>query len=70
MNWDEHLTLIEHSASLFGDKLAIVGNVGSNSSMESFRAAEEGFKAGMHGALIINPYYGKTSQLGLKFHLQ
>ena len=70
MNWDEHLTLIEHCAYTFGDKLAIVGNVGSNSSMESYRGAEEGFKAGMHGALIINPYYGKTSPMGMKFHLK
>lgn len=38
--------------------------------MESFRAAEEGFKAGMHGALIINPYYGKTSPTGIKYHLK
>ena len=26
--------------------------------MESYRAAEEGFRAGMHGALIINPRPG------------
>lgn len=70
MNWDEHLTLIEHCCEKFGDKLAIIGNVGSNSSMESYRAAEEGFRAGMHGALIINPYYGKTSPAGIKFHLE
>ena len=70
MNWDEHLTLIEHCCNQYGDKLAIIGNVGSNSSMESYRAAEEGFRAGMHGALIINPYYGKTSPAGIIFHLE
>ena len=35
MNWDEHLTLIEHCCNQYGDKLAIIGNVGSNSSMET-----------------------------------
>lgn len=70
MNWDEHLTLIEHCCNEYGDQLAIVGNVGSNSTMESYRAAEEGFRAGMHGALIINPYYGKTSPAGIQFHLE
>jgi 4-hydroxy-tetrahydrodipicolinate synthase len=70
MNWDEHLTLIEHCSATYGDQLAIVGNVGSNSTMESFKAAQEGFRAGMHGALIINPYYGKTSPAGVRFHLE
>ena len=70
MNWDEQLTLIEHCCNEYGDKLAIIGNVGSNSSMESYRAAEEGFRAGMHGALIINEYYGRTSPARIKFHLE
>lgn len=70
MNWDEHLTLIEHCCNEYGDKLAIIGNVGSNCTMESMKAANEGFRAGMHSSLIINPYYGKTSVRGIKFHLE
>ena len=72
MNWDEQLTLIEHCCNEYGDKLAIIGNFDPNffSSTESYRAAEEGFRAGMHGALIINPYYGRTSPARIKFHLE
>ena len=51
MNWNEHLSLIEYCVSEFGDKLAIIGNTGSNSTRECIHATREGFKAGMHGAL-------------------
>jgi hypothetical protein len=51
MNWEEHLTLIEHSCEKFGDKLSIIGNTGSNSTREALIATKEGFRAGMHGAL-------------------
>ena len=70
MNWNEHLNLIEHCCNEYGDKLAIIGNVDSNSSMESYRASKEGFRAWIYGALIFNSYNGKTSHAGIKFHLE
>ena len=70
MNWEEHLTLIEHSAETWGDKLTIIGNTGSNSTREALIATKEGFIAGMDGALQINPYYGKTSEKGMLYHLE
>lgn len=33
-------------------------------------ASEQGFAVGMHAALHINPYYGKTSMDGLLRHFQ
>lgn len=69
MNWDEHLSLIEYCVSEYGDKLCIIGNTGSNSTKECIRATEEGFKAGMHGSLQINPYYGKSNRKGIIFHI-
>lgn len=46
----------------------VIGNTGSNSTGEALHATEQGFAVGMHAALQINPYYGKTSALGLKAH--
>jgi dihydrodipicolinate synthase/N-acetylneuraminate lyase len=46
----------------------VVGNTGSNSTGEALHATEQGFAVGMHAALQINPYYGKTSKAGLKAH--
>jgi 4-hydroxy-tetrahydrodipicolinate synthase len=70
MNWEEHLTLIEYSVEKYGDKLCIIGNTGSNSTREGLIATKEGFRAGMHGALQINPYYGKSNPKGVLYHLQ
>jgi 4-hydroxy-tetrahydrodipicolinate synthase len=68
MSWDEHIMLIAHTVNRFGDQLAVVGNTGSNSTREALHATEQGFAVGMHAALQINPYYGKTSMTGLLTH--
>jgi 4-hydroxy-tetrahydrodipicolinate synthase len=68
MSWDEHIMLIAHTVVCFGGKLQVIGNTGSNSTGEALHATEQGFAVGMHAALQINPYYGKTSTAGLKAH--
>ena len=70
MDWEEELMLIAHAAQRFGDRLLIVGNTGSNNTREAVRATRFGFSVGMHAALQINPYYGKTSDRGLREHFQ
>lgn len=68
MSWDEHIMLIAHTVNCFGDRIKVVGNTGSNSTREAIHATEQGFAVGMHAALHINPYYGKTSHEGLLAH--
>lgn len=68
MSWDEHIMLIAHTIHSFGDKILVIGNTGSNSTSEALHATEQGFAIGMHAALQINPYYGKTSAIGLRAH--
>ncbi len=68
MDWEEHLMLIAHSVSHFGNQLVIVGNTGSNNTREAIKATKYGFSFGMDASLQINPYYGKTSETGLKEH--
>merc|ERR1719160_371533 len=70
MSWDEHIMLIAHTVNKFGDDLAILGNTGSNNTAEALKATEQGFNVGMHAALQINPYYGKTSERGLLEHFR
>jgi 4-hydroxy-tetrahydrodipicolinate synthase len=70
MHWEEHLMLIAHTVHRFGDRLKVVGNTGSNNTREALKATEYGFASGMHAALQINPYYGKTSEAGLSEHFQ
>ncbi|XLR20220.1 hypothetical protein S83_048132 [Arachis hypogaea] len=68
MSWDEHIMLIGHTVNCFGVKIKVIGNTGSNSTREAIHATEQGFAVGMHAALHINPYYGKTSLNGLISH--
>ncbi|GLT51905.1 hypothetical protein SLA2020_252790 [Shorea laevis] len=68
MSWDEHIMLIAHTVNCFGGLIKVIGNTGSNSTREAIHATEQGFAAGMHAALHINPYYGKTSLDGLVSH--
>ena len=70
MDWEEHLMLIAHSVNKFGDRLAIVGNTGSNNTREAIKGTRYGFAFGMDAALQINPYYGKTSDAGLREHFK
>lgn len=68
MSWDEHIMLIAHTVNQFGNNIKVIGNTGSNSTGEALHATEQGFAVGMHAALQINPYYGKTSMTGLREH--
>ncbi|GFP89473.1 4-hydroxy-tetrahydrodipicolinate synthase chloroplastic [Phtheirospermum japonicum] len=68
MTWDEHIMLIGHTVNCFGGSVKVIGNTGSNSTREAIHATEQGFAVGMHAALHINPYYGKTSLEGLVSH--
>ena len=70
MSWDEHIMLIAHTVNCFGDRIKVFGNTGSNSTREAMHATEQGFAVGMHAALHINPYYGKTSKAGLLAHFK
>lgn len=70
MSWEEHIMLIAHTVNCFGGNIKVIGNTGSNSTREAIHATEQGFAVGMHGALHINPYYGKTSLDGMIAHFQ
>ncbi|XP_020219818.1 4-hydroxy-tetrahydrodipicolinate synthase, chloroplastic [Cajanus cajan] len=70
MSWEEHIMLIAHTVNCYGGKIKVIGNTGSNSTREAIHATEQGFAVGMHAALHINPYYGKTSLDGMVAHFQ
>ncbi|EPS62127.1 dihydrodipicolinate synthase, chloroplastic, partial [Genlisea aurea] len=70
MSWDEHIMLIGHTVNCFGSSIKVIGNTGSNSTREAIHATEQGFAVGMHAALHINPYYGKTSADGMVSHFE
>ena len=70
LSWEEHLMLIAHTVNQYGDQLIVVGNTGSNNTREAIKATTNGFAMGMHAALQINPYYGRTSEKGVIEHFK
>jgi 4-hydroxy-tetrahydrodipicolinate synthase len=70
MSWDEHIMMIAHTVSTFGQQVCVIGNTGSNATREALHATSQGFIVGMDAALQINPYYGKTSPEGLRAHFE
>lgn len=70
LSWEEHLMLIAHTVHRYSDKLVVVGNTGSNNTREAVKATENGFAMGMHAALQINPYYGRSSLAGVSEHFK
>lgn len=69
-SWEEHLVLIAHAKSFCAGRCLIVGNTGSNATAEQVNATKKGFAVGMDCSLLINPYYGKTSDLGIIKHIE
>ncbi|WP_444998564.1 dihydrodipicolinate synthase family protein [Aliikangiella sp. IMCC44359] len=70
LDWEEHLMLISHTVNHYGDDLVVVGNTGSNNTREAIKATKYGFASGMHASLLINPYYGKTTEEGVYQHIK
>ena len=69
LSTEEKLALISHAVEKFGDQLLIIGNTGSNNTRDAIQTTQQGFDKGMHAALQINPYYGRTSDKGVLAHL-
>src|SRR5512139_2864893 len=48
-----------------GDRVTVVAGVGTNNTVHSVELAEQAFKIGADGLLVVTPYYSKPTQEGL-----
>jgi 4-hydroxy-tetrahydrodipicolinate synthase len=53
-----------------GDRMKVVAGVGTNNTAHSIELAEQAFKIGAHGTLLVTPYYNKPTQEGLAAHFE
>jgi 4-hydroxy-tetrahydrodipicolinate synthase len=70
MNQEEKLKLFAAVLDAVGDKVPVIAGTGSNdtkASIEFTRAAE---RVGVHGALLVGPYYNKPPQEGFYQHFK
>jgi 4-hydroxy-tetrahydrodipicolinate synthase len=53
-----------------GDRVTVVAGVGTNNTAHSIELAEQAYKAGAHGALLVTPYYNRPTQEGVAAHFE
>lgn len=66
----EKLQLFKHSMKVADGKVQIIAGTGSNNTLESIALSIEAEKLGVHGLLLVTPYYNKPSQRGLYAHYE
>ncbi|WP_157085888.1 4-hydroxy-tetrahydrodipicolinate synthase [Devriesea agamarum] len=65
----EKTSLIRAVREAVGPQVKIMAGVGTNDTRHTLHLADEATKAGADGLLVVNPYYSKPSQDGLRTHL-
>ncbi|MGH3370397.1 MAG: 4-hydroxy-tetrahydrodipicolinate synthase [Nocardioidaceae bacterium] len=53
-----------------GDRVKVIAGVGTNNTAHSVELAEQAFKIGAQGALLVSPYYNRPSQEGVAAHFE
>jgi 4-hydroxy-tetrahydrodipicolinate synthase len=64
----ERLKLFEVVMAAVGDRAYVIGGTGTNDTAKSIHLTREAARIGLHGAMLVAPYYNKPSQEGLYRH--
>lgn len=67
---DEKVKLLEVTLDTVGDRAAVVFGAGTYNTAESVEMARKATKAGVHGIMVVNPYYNRPGQAGLLAHFE
>lgn len=70
MTAEEKLKLFEVVLDAVGDRATIIAGTGSNDTMASAAFTQAAEKVGVHGALVVGPYYNKPTQEGFYQHFK
>ena len=65
---EEKLTLLATVLEAVGDRARVIAGVGTNDTRHTLHLAAHAHRAGVHGLLVVTPYYSKPSQDGLLAH--
>lgn len=67
---DEKLKLFSTVLDAVGDKATVIANTGTNNTYESIEFTKQASKLGVHGAMMVGPYYNKPPQEGFYQHFK
>lgn len=65
---DEKLRLFETVVEAVGDRVKVIAGTGSYNTAESIQLSRQAEVTGVHGLLLVTPYYNKPPQEGLYRH--
>lgn len=66
----EHLDILQAAGKYINGRVPFIAGTGSNDTAYSIMLSKQAEKAGADAALIINPYYNKSSQRGIIAHIK
>ncbi|MGW1341514.1 4-hydroxy-tetrahydrodipicolinate synthase [Kribbella sp. NPDC002412] len=64
----EKVQLLKAVLDAVGDRAKVVAGVGTNDTAHTIECAKQAEAAGVHGLLVVTPYYNKPPQDGLRAH--
>ncbi|MFI7060856.1 4-hydroxy-tetrahydrodipicolinate synthase [Kribbella sp. NPDC050124] len=64
----EKVQLLKAVLDAIGDRAKVVAGVGTNDTAHTIECAKQAEAAGVHGLLVVTPYYNKPPQDGLRAH--
>ena len=67
---DEKLKLFGVVLDAVGDKATVIANTGTNNTYESIEFTKQAEKLGVHGSMMVGPYYNKPPQEGFYQHFK
>lgn len=70
MTNEEKIKLFATVLEAVGDKAAVIAGTGSNDTRASIALTKEAEKVGVHGAMLVGPYYNKPPQEGFYLHFK
>jgi 4-hydroxy-tetrahydrodipicolinate synthase len=70
LSHSEKLQLIETVVEAVGDRATIIAGTGTYDTAETVALTEEAAGMGVHGCLVVTPYYSKPPQNGLLVHFE
>ena len=65
---NEHLAVIEHTLEYVAGRIPVIAGTGANSTREAIELSSRAVSLGVHGCLLVTPYYNKPTQEGLFRH--
>lgn len=67
---EEKIRLFSSVLDAIGDKATVIAGTGSNDTRASIALTQEAEKLGVHGAMLVGPYYNKPTQEGFYQHFK